>query len=250
MPTLLLSARYTADHQALWRAAVHRGWNTARMQGLRVPDIADPHVVIYVEALFGPHVAAHVNRALVEMPEDWLPRVPLRWLHRRIHLSTLGEVRRTLDRPQFIKPPNDKTFPAQVVADREGLPTEFDDDVAVLVADPVSFGNEYRCFCLDQRVLTSSPYVIDGVHAQEVDYAAPEPEHQEAQAFAEAVLTEVDAPRALALDVGRLADGRWAVVEANGAWGAGLYGCDPDRALDVISAATVSAASTKRLAHD
>lgn len=37
--------------------------------------------------------------------------------------------------------------------------------------------------------------------------------------------------------MGRI-DGRgWAVVEANAAWGAGLYGCDPEEVLKVLARA-------------
>ncbi|MCC7248039.1 MAG: ATP-grasp domain-containing protein [Lysobacter sp.] len=44
-------------------------------------------------------------------------------------------------------------------------------------------------------------------------------------------------PQATVLDVGTLTDGRWACVEQNAAWGAGIYGCDPERVLAVVRAA-------------
>jgi hypothetical protein len=45
-------------------------------------------------------------------------------------------------------------------------------------------------------------------------------------------------PRAVVVDVG-LIDGRgWAVIEFNAAWGAGLNGCDPDKVLPAIVAAS------------
>ncbi|BFV60360.1 hypothetical protein KCMC57_up54640 [Kitasatospora sp. CMC57] len=39
---------------------------------------------------------------------------------------------------------------------------------------------------------------------------------------------------AVVVDVGLLADGGWAVVEANPAWASGGYACDPDAVLDVV----------------
>ncbi|MET7569328.1 ATP-grasp domain-containing protein [Streptomyces sp. NPDC005492] len=39
---------------------------------------------------------------------------------------------------------------------------------------------------------------------------------------------------AIVVDVGRLADGDWAAVEANAAWASGHYACDADEALDVV----------------
>ena len=46
-------------------------------------------------------------------------------------------------------------------------------------------------------------------------------------------------PQAVVLDVGQIVDRGWAVVEANGAWGSAIYGCNPDAVLDVIRHATV-----------
>jgi ATP-grasp domain, R2K clade family 2 len=45
--------------------------------------------------------------------------------------------------------------------------------------------------------------------------------------------------RAVALDVGIIRGRGWAVVELNSAWGAGIYGCDPARVLEVLQAAAV-----------
>lgn len=43
---------------------------------------------------------------------------------------------------------------------------------------------------------------------------------------------------AVVLDGGRVEDdGRMVVLEANTAWGAGLYGCDPGAVLDAVLAA-------------
>jgi len=47
----------------------------------------------------------------------------------------------------------------------------------------------------------------------------------------------VDVPPACVLDIARLADGRFAVLETNTAWAAGLYGCDPDGVLQAVLAA-------------
>jgi len=37
--------------------------------------------------------------------------------------------------------------------------------------------------------------------------------------------------------VGHIKDRGWAVVEANAAWGSGLYGCDPVKVLEVLRCA-------------
>lgn len=46
--------------------------------------------------------------------------------------------------------------------------------------------------------------------------------------------TDVSIPSAFVLDVGVTLERGWAVVEANPCWGAGLYGCEPQRVLEVL----------------
>jgi hypothetical protein len=205
-----------------------------------LPEIDDTEVVIYVEALYAPTIARAIGRELLDPPEDWLVQLPEKFRKRTVRLTTLGEVR-GLTTPAFVKPPNDKSFAAQVYECGALLPSEFDDDMAVLTANPVRWRAEYRCFCLDGKVKTASPYVRSGVHAQHTDYKATREELESATDFAEQALAETKwfTPRAVVLDVGQIADKGWAVVEANGAWGSGIYGCNPDAVLDVIRHATV-----------
>jgi hypothetical protein len=107
-----------------------------------------------------------------------------------------------------------------------------------LVSDVVEWDVEWRCFVLDREVRTASPYWRDGRLAQtdDADWPAAEDEAREAIAYAGRVVADprVALPPAVVVDVGRLRGGRWAVIEANSAWGAGIYGCDPDRVLDVV----------------
>ncbi|MCR9197387.1 MAG: ATP-grasp domain-containing protein [Planctomycetaceae bacterium] len=240
MTTLILSARHSEDNQALWRAAIQRQWKVVRLRGLTVPPLDDEDVVLYVEALLAPTIAANLRHQLLSPAEDWLPSLPDVFTRRSIRLTTLGALRYSTE-PQFVKPPNDKLFTARVFASGDDLPADFEDDLPVLTADPVVWSVELRCFCLDQRVRAVSPYLRDGVHARRSDYAASEDELQQAIGLATQVLhhAEVATPRAIVIDVGRLSTGEWAVVEANSAWGSGIYGCDPNRVLDVVQRATV-----------
>jgi len=240
MTTLLLSSRQTVDNQALWRAAVQRDWTVARAQGIRLPGLDDSEIVIYVESLFAPTIAELTGRRLLDLSDDWLVSLPVRLTRRQILLTTLGQAR-SLTSPAFVKPPNEKSFTAQVYASGAALPVEHDDNTAVLVSDPVHWDVEFRCFCLDGRVRACSPYLRSGVLAKETDYASSPPEFRSAINFAELVLAEImiAKPRAVVLDVGQISGQGWAVVEANGAWGSGIYGCDPDAVLDVIRHATI-----------
>lgn len=100
-----------------------------------------------------------------------------------------------------------------------------------------SIDSEYRVFTAGRTVLTVSPYrVLDEpwsplLHTSRASF------HREACDFVAdmlAGLTDDDLPPAAVLDVARLTSGRFVLLEANQAWGSGLYGCDPDQALVAI----------------
>ncbi|AFY95902.1 ATP-grasp domain-containing protein [Chamaesiphon minutus] len=241
MPTLILTPRFTEDAQALWRAANRLGWDVERLRSWQVLDelrsIADP--VLYLEGLFGQTLAAEFGLRLLEPPLDWLPNLPREFRKRWGSLSTL-EACRELVEPAFIKPPNDKSFPARVYTGAE-LPLEYDNDTPVLVAEVVAWEKEFRCFVLDRQIRAISVYLRNGELQRDRDFAAADAELAEVESFVDLVLadTRIELPRTAVLDVGVICDRGWAVVEQNAAWGAGLYGCDPVRVLEVLKYAAV-----------
>lgn len=245
LPTLLLSERTTEDNQLLWRAAIRRGWNVERSRGIRVPDgLLGKQVVLYVQALFAPSIARELSLSLVGPADDWLVKLPLPHRRRRVRLASLGEARLKRER-QFVKPANDKRFAAQVYSSGGDLPDGYEDSMPVLIAEPVEWEVEYRCFVLDRAIRTQSPYLRHGKLASLDAFSAPDEEFRAATDFARSLLSDgtVDFPRAFALDVGSIVGRGWAVVEANPAWGSGIYGCDPDEVLEVLQYATVRSGS-------
>lgn len=245
MPTLVLTPRYTEDAQALWRAAGCLGWDVERLLSWRVPEElrSVPEPVLYLEALLGPTLAEQFGLQLLEPGIDWLPLLPQEYRKRWVYRTTLGAARGLVE-PAFVKPPNDKSFPARVYTGVE-LPCEYDDDTPVLVAEVVEWQKEFRCFVLDRQPRTLSVYLRGGKPQRENDFVASESEEAEARQFVQTVLSDlrVDLPRATVLDVGVIAGRGWAVVEQNAAWGSGIYGCDPEQVLQVIRFAAVPAES-------
>ncbi len=241
MPTLILTPRFTEDAQALWRAAVQLGWNVERLTSWRIPDElrSIPEPVVYLEGLFGPTLAADLGLRLLEPPIDWLPRLPEEFKKRKVSLMTFGAARK-LAEPAFIKPPNDKSFPARVYVGSQ-LPDGVDDDMPVLVSEIVSWEKEFRCFILDREPRTFSVYLRGSELQRETHFAASDSELAEAEAIVRTVLADprVDLPRAAVLDVGVISGRGWAVVEQNAAWGSGIYGCDPVEVLEVLRHAAV-----------
>ena len=242
MPTLILTPRFTEDAQALWRAAAAQpGWRVERLTNWRVPDdlrsALDP--VLYLESLFGPSLALQFGLQLLEPEVDWLPRLPEVFRKREVAVISLTEARK-LTQPHFIKPPNDKSFPAGVYIG-SGLPEGYNEHSPVLVAEVVCWSVEFRCFILDRRIRTISVYLRNGELQRASGFLSSALETKEAQDFLELLLADdrVNLPRATGVDVGVIAERGWAVVEQNAAWASGIYGCDPVSVLEVLRHAAV-----------
>jgi hypothetical protein len=245
MPILILPPRNAPDAAIIRDAALAAGWKVEQLTSWRAPGSLRGHdLVLYGEPLFADVITPALDLALLEAPAAWLPSLPERYSHRSIRLTALREAMALPD-SWFVKPAEDKCFPAGVYASGADLPATvhaLPESTPVLLSEPVKWEVEYRCFVLDRQVLTHSPYVRHGALAQAADGSWPAlpGEQEDALAFAAAFLADpaVPLPTAVVIDVGRMAGRGWAVVESNGAWGSGLYGCDPARVLRVLARAT------------
>jgi hypothetical protein len=245
VPTLVLSHRYSPDSNTLFAAALAAGWDVERIHGFRCPeDLATHEPVIYGETILADAIGADLGVVMLEPTADWLPRLPERHRRRIVHLVTLAEAME-IPRSVFVKPTDEKCFPARVyehgaaIAPDPVLPR----DLPVLVSEPVSFELEFRFFVLERAVAALSPYIRGGEIARSAagDWEAPTTEIDEASACIRALLADpaVELPPAVVVDVGRMTDRGWGVVEANPAWASGLCGCDPAGVLSVLRRATV-----------
>jgi hypothetical protein len=243
MPVLVLPPRYTLDTIAIGNAAAAVGWSIERLPTWRVPDwLKGQDVALYGEPLFAAVVAQDLSLALLEPPFDWLPRLDERYRKRRVEPATLGEAR-SLRQPAFVKPADDKCFLACVVQSGEELPKEdsLPATTPVLIAEPVHWRVEFRCFVLERAVETISPYLRNGELIQAVDGTWQDERTAQALAYAQQVLsdTSVDLPPAVTLDVGVIEGRGFAVIETNAAWGSGIYGCDAAQVLQVVRRACI-----------
>ncbi|MCW2913360.1 MAG: hypothetical protein JWN52_1428 [Actinomycetia bacterium] len=188
--------------------------------------------------------AAELGIALLEAPPGWLAALPPELIGRDVALIPIRDAY-GLRGPVFAKFPNSKEMPATVYADGSRLPgpDAVDPETLVLVADPVRFTAEFRLHVLDGAVHAAGQYAADG--EQSLVPLEGHPRRDAVLGFAADVLAETahTLPSAIVVDVGpvhRPVDGeRWAVIEANGAWGSGCYAADPQRALDVVLRASV-----------
>lgn len=237
MPTLILSPRYTPDSNTLWQVALQQGWQVERLHSYTPPEaLRDQQVAIYGEGMFVQHVAEVLNLRLHEAPLDWLATLPYQLVQRSVQVLTLAAARER-SAPMFVKPAELKSFAAKVYAIGAELPDTdtYSPDLPVLVSEPVTWRLEFRCFVLHGEVKTLSPYSQQGnfIDAEQSQFAA---ETAAALQFAREVLQTVDVPPAFVLDVGQIQDRGWAVVEANPAWAAGIYRCEPAAVLEILAA--------------
>jgi len=123
----------------------------------------------------------------------------------------------------------------------------------VVLSEVTQFTSEFRCFVApgsdgSPAVVASSAYLIGEVTWDFWDSAADAPDSSEAAAFAQQVADSTAGPAGYVIDVGRLADGSWAVVEPNASWSANPYHCDPAGVVASVLAAQDPASSDSRWA--
>ena len=242
MPSLICSSRYTLDSQILRRTAQNLGWETLRLDGDQLPSWFQPpdnEIAFFYTA---PHVfdlASQLGRKMIGCPPDWTINLPQELLHRDLRQMTLAEALQ-LGGKNFVKHALSKAFPAAIYETQELAEATGKIHPAALVhvGEPVRWINEFRCFILNRRVLTVSPYVYHGTIAADYDSfpEVPDTELQLVHEFAESILQrpDVSSPPAFVLDVGLIAERGWAVVECNECWAAGIYACDPKLVLQAL----------------
>ncbi|WP_245685138.1 ATP-grasp domain-containing protein [Streptomyces exfoliatus] len=179
---------------------------------------------------------------MLEPADGWLAELPEEFTGRQVRAGTIADAW-VIDQPTFVKPPRDKSFPADVYTDGSRLFSALDPAAPVLLSDVVTFAAEYRLFLLDGQIATASRYAVFGrldprpLGTDRADGATA----AQITEFADRLATAAGhtLPSAVVVDVGQLLDPyraghRWAVVEANMAWFSHAYAADPARVLDVV----------------
>ncbi|MEO0562593.1 MAG: ATP-grasp domain-containing protein [Chloroflexota bacterium] len=246
MPSILLtSPRTTPDATRMAAAATRAGQPAQQLTSFRPPDTLNgQQIAIYGESLFAIIVSTKLDHALLEPTPDWLAGLPQNARRRDVFNTSFAEARQ-LTSPHFIKGAQAiKGFDARVYPSGADLPADhYPDDYPVIVSEVVSWAVEYRFFVLDRKIATGSVYFRDGALAQNPDgsWIDNTGERETAKTYLTQVLAKdyMPLPAACVVDVGYIYKRGWAIVEANPAYGAGLYDCSADAALDVINRATV-----------
>ncbi|MBI2395981.1 MAG: ATP-grasp domain-containing protein [Deltaproteobacteria bacterium] len=225
---LLLPDKPDVERDAVADAWVRAGGTVVKVARFwDPPEVDRASVRVYGNDSFCLVLAEKLGLELVSPSDDVLVHAPDHLLHRRVRIVLLGGVD-ARGFPLFVKPVSPKQFRGAVYPSTEALAEEtrgLPPDTQVIVSEVVSIVAEARAFVLGPTVKTCAIYEGTG----DVNQAAK---------FAERVVQALDLPRTCVVDVGLLSDGRWALVECNATWGAGLNGCDPERAIACIAEAS------------
>lgn len=243
MPTLVLSTWSLPASRALADAARDVGWRAHAFD--KDPD-AKPRgkVVFYGGTDQALTVAERYRLALLEPPFDLLARLPLEFRRRAVEYARFSDLTR-LQAPTFVKPADalHKSFDAGIYASARDIrtPRAVDGQSPVLIAEPVEWSAEYRCFVLEGEVAAWSPYLSFGRPIWKPfgqgTLEAQTPAN--VQSFCERLFSRsgLSFPPAFVMDIGLIDDRGWAVVEFNPVWCSGLLGANPKDVLGVLERA-------------
>lgn len=241
---LLLSPRITSDSIALIHAAEAQNQPVMRLPTFRpTDDLHGKRISVYGEPLFAVIIATSLNHVLVEPPYDWLVTLPEHYVKRWIKHTTISAASQYPERVFVKNADGMKSFDARVYESGAELPQFYTEDYPVLIAEPVNWKAEFRCFMLDQTIVAQSLYFIDGKIAK--DHQGNwlnEPElFSQARKFCTAFIQDkqIAIPPTCVIDVGVIEGRGWAVIEANPTYASGIYNCDPAGVLQAVNRACV-----------
>lgn len=238
---LLLHFRADCNTNDIWKAAIQNGWSTERVHDHNVRAACEgaDYVRYYGNTL-------HADRIKGDLPVRFLPidltvLVKTSLTKRHTVLCSFSEIGRVRDewgyKPLFIKPAQEKWFPAKVYQPNEmpapeggTLPSDW-----VYIQEPVDMINEVRCFCLDGKILTASYYRIGH------EYCPLGTDEVDRPKVLDEMVAELAPhyPRGVVLDFAYTSRAEWTYLEPNEAFASGIYGCDSARCLEVIEASQV-----------
>jgi hypothetical protein len=226
--TLVVSSRPVPDKDRIASSWSRAGGVVLHLEkSWEPPPLQSPGVRLYGNQVFCTELSTRLNLSLVAPPDDFIFRIDPRFVKRSVHLSTLRELAE-LDRPVFLKPLQQKLFPAGIYSSFDDLSFQccsIPDSTLVIKAEVVEFASEYRLFVLNRQIVAMGCYL--GMHKS----------HGLIRFFRKLIGTCV-VPDAFVLDLGYIPHRGWAVVEANPAWGSALRGCHAAGATTCIAFAT------------
>jgi len=242
-PTLLVSTMSLPAAKSLTEAARSLRWHVKTLTDRTFAERTGK-LVYYGGTDKALEVVKRFHVALLEPPFDLLAKLPIEFRRRTVEYASFGDLAR-LHGPTFVKPADalNKSFDAGIYSSVREIrtPHGIDPRTPVLLAEPVEWSAEYRCFILDGALAAWSPYISFGrpswkPFAKGTLSDQPPPS---IVSFCKRLFTRPASsfPPAFVMDVGLVDDRGWAVVEFNPVWCSGLLGADPVSVLPVLDRA-------------
>lgn len=241
---LIVTPNYKGEVQLLAETAQVLGWDVYH-GGWRIPEhLLHQPGAVYGEQFFCEVIADQMNWKLISNPLDWLAKLPETYTARKISFMKLSEAR-NITEEKFIKPADDKCFPAQIYASGKDLTTNSDlDNTPTLVSDVMKFTSEYRCVIKNRKVITACCYYYKDFRSTEPDINKPERYLENYDAVVNFVNTmladdKVECAESTVIDVGRYKKDTYAIIESNPVYASGTYGCELVAMLDAVKTACI-----------
>ena len=203
----------------------------------------------------GTAIATGAPIRLVGATAKWFAGLPAEVTGRSWTLGRVADARALLTRgPAFVKLAEAKFrgLPARRYRSLE----DFDTVLAGVHAAPglpllatsgwLPIDSEYRVFTKGRDALAWSPYLVQDDPWTPLLRTHRASFHDQAAQFVSDLLAALpldDVPPTAVLDVARLTDNRFVLLETNHVWASGLYGCDPRAVLPAVLAAADPAAN-------
>lgn len=232
MLTLMLTPRTTEETVHLGAAAVRRGIRVLQATRWTIPTVDPARTLLYGGELFVQYACQELGIPVPAVDPDWLPALAPDLVHRRLFRTRLWDAR-SLPGPIFVKPVQEKSFPAAVYASGAELP-DLPPDEPVYVSEVVNFTREYRCFMTHGHCVAVVLYAVNGRPTSAM--GAEEFCTRAGQVAEQAWSRHRTLPAGVVIDVGVISTGAIAVIEANSVAESALYGVDPDLALESLAA--------------
>lgn len=243
MPYLILSSLFCLASKQLRKAADECGWKSLRLEHLRLPKWFEidknEEYAFYFPVREAYDIARLFSMKLLGCDAYWLANLPKEVVKRGIYVTTLEKACH-VSKLCFIKPAMGKSFRSGLYDSKSLSKTveNLDKNTLVCISEPVKWIVEYRCFIVEQEVISISSYARNG----EIFLNASQAELEEAKGFAYSIVRNynIAVPPSFVLDVGIIENKGWAVIETNECWASGIYNCDPKKVLKVLLKACIS----------
>jgi len=246
---LITTPNIKSETRTLINTAQALGWSVYS-DSWRVPDYLKSKGLVgavYGEWLFCETIAEQMGWKLIRNPLNWLAKLPEEYVSRKVIFTNLGEAR-LVETEKFIKPADDKVFTAKVYGSGKELNSSLSDRVPVLISDVMSFTSEYRCVVKNREVISCSCYWL---HTKQMQISKQPAEFNltknyqnnfnDVVSFTNKLLKDerVQCVDSFVIDLGRYDKDKYAIIEENPIYAAGIYGCDSVAVLDGLKSSCI-----------